>query len=138
MTTGAATATPISPQTAATEPTTSARAPQPSPTVARNGRGPVSVLGRARDDGSARVGADVRASRTGLRLRPDMSFDAWSALGARIAGRAKSTSWWLGDWIVFGERHYGSRYRIAVQATGLDYQTLRNYAAVARRFGVSS
>jgi hypothetical protein len=42
--------------------------------------------------------------------------------------------WWLGDWLVYGERTYGSRYRRAVAVTGLDYQTVRNYATVARRF----
>jgi hypothetical protein len=32
---------------------------------------------------------------------------------------------------------YGRRYKEAVAATGLDYQTLRNYAVVARRFELS-
>lgn len=38
---------------------------------------------------------------------------------------------------MFGERHCGPRYRAAIAATGLDYQTLRNYAVVARRFDLS-
>ena len=32
---------------------------------------------------------------------------------------------------------YGRRYKDAIAATGLDYQTLRNYAVVARRFAPS-
>ena len=32
---------------------------------------------------------------------------------------------------------YEGRYREAVERTGLDYQTLRNYARIARRFEVS-
>lgn len=107
----------------------------------RNGRG----AGAPRVTGSARVGgasarrgrALVRSSRCGLQFDPRTSFEAWSALGARIAGQAKTASWWLGDWVAFGERRYGRRYRLAVQATGLDYQTLRNYAVVARRFELS-
>jgi len=43
----------------------------------------------------------------------------------------------LGDWLVFGQATYGGRYREAVERTGLDYQTLRNYAWVARRFELS-
>jgi hypothetical protein len=33
--------------------------------------------------------------------------------------------------------NYEGRYRAAIEQTGLDYQTLRNYAWVARRFSVS-
>ncbi len=33
---------------------------------------------------------------------------------------------------MFGERRFGTRYRSAIEATDLDYQTLRNYAWVAR------
>jgi PucR C-terminal helix-turn-helix domain/GGDEF-like domain len=83
------------------------------------------------------VGGVVRSSRCGLQFDPRTPFEAWSAVGARIAGHAKATSWWLGDWVAFGERRYGQRYRLAIQATGLDYQTLRNYAVVARRFELS-
>lgn len=48
-----------------------------------------------------------------------------------------SSAWCLGDWLVYGQQIYGGRYREAVEQTGLDYQTLRNYAWVARRFGLS-
>lgn len=77
------------------------------------------------------------SSRRGLRLNPQMPYGIWSALGPRIAARADATSWWLGDWVVFGEHRYGKRYREALEMTGLDYQTLRNYAVVARRFTLS-
>jgi hypothetical protein len=92
----------------------------------------------SRDDRcQAGLGAVVRSSRSGLQFDPRTSFEAWTAVGERIAGHAKTTSWWLGDWVAFGERRYGQRYRLAIQATGLDYQTLRNYAVVARRFELS-
>jgi hypothetical protein len=66
-----------------------------------------------------------------------MPFEAWSSLGRKIARHCDATSWWLGDWLAFGQLKYGRRYKDAIAATGLDYQTLRNYAVVARRFGVS-
>ncbi len=66
-----------------------------------------------------------------------MSYETRKALGARIARRANATSWSLDDWIAFGERRYGHGYREAAVATGLDYQTLRNYGVVARRFELS-
>jgi hypothetical protein len=43
----------------------------------------------------------------------------------------------LGDWLLYGEKNYPGRYRGAVEQTGLDYQTLRNYAWVARAFSLS-
>jgi hypothetical protein len=79
-------------------------------------------------------GRAARPSPLGLELDPQLDFESWRRLGARIASRADVTTWWLGDWLAFGERRYGRRYRDAVDATGLDYQTLRNYASVARHF----
>jgi hypothetical protein len=74
---------------------------------------------------------------TGLSFDPLLPFEAWSAIGARIARHSSATTWWLGDWLVYGQAKYGRRYKEAIAATGLDYQTLRNYAVVARRFEVS-
>ncbi|MEI5097739.1 LmbU family transcriptional regulator [Streptomyces sp. PmtG] len=36
--------------------------------------------------------------------------------------------------MIYGESSYSSHYREAIERTGLDYKTLRNYAWVARRF----
>jgi hypothetical protein len=66
-----------------------------------------------------------------------MSFERWLGMGQRISGLASASSWWLGDWLIYGERAFGQRYNVAFQVTCLDYQTLRNYAWVARRFDVS-
>jgi hypothetical protein len=84
-------------------------------------------------DGRPSIGlaAIVRSSATGMCFSSRMPYEIWSALGPRIAAHANASRWWLGDWVVFGERRYGHRYRVAIQATGLDYQTLRNYAASA-------
>jgi hypothetical protein len=70
----------------------------------------------------------------GLHLRPGMSFKEWSTLGCRLAHVSSASAWALGDWLLFGQRNYGRRYRVALQETNLDYQTLRNYAWVAGRF----
>jgi hypothetical protein len=78
----------------------------------------------------------VTALTVGLKFNKDVPYASWSALGEKLAARNNSGCWWLGDWLVFGERKF-LRYRDAIDATGLDYQTLRNYAAVARRFPLS-
>jgi hypothetical protein len=69
-----------------------------------------------------------------LGLQAGMSFDAWVRAGRRIERVANATTWARGDWLVFGERTYGPRYKEALRTIPLDYQTLRNYAWVARRF----
>jgi hypothetical protein len=66
-----------------------------------------------------------------------MSFNEWTAVGCRLAHVSSASAWALGDWLLFGQRAFGRRYRIALQETNLDYQTLRNYAWVAGRFDPS-
>jgi hypothetical protein len=63
-----------------------------------------------------------------------MPFERWMQIGRRVSMYSDASQWWLGDWLVFGEDMYGRRYKQAVGLTGLEYQTLRNYAMVARRF----
>jgi hypothetical protein len=63
-----------------------------------------------------------------------MSFDAWARAGRQIERVANAATWARGDWLIFGERTYGPRYKEALRTIPLDYQTLRNYAWVARRF----
>ncbi|WP_229909656.1 LmbU family transcriptional regulator [Streptomyces flavofungini] len=83
------------------------------------------------------VNASVVARRTSLDLPVDLPLDRWRSLGAHIAVIADSSSWWLGDWLIYGQAHYPDRYKIALADTSLSYQTLRNYAWVAGRFGVA-
>jgi hypothetical protein len=81
--------------------------------------------------------AGARPLSVGLRFSGRLSFEQWCEVGRRVGVRANASMWWLGDWLVYGERAYGARYLGALAVTGLDYQTLRNYATVARRFAVS-
>jgi hypothetical protein len=76
----------------------------------------------------------TRPTRTALQIAPGIGYTAWRRVGSQLALIADSSSWWLGDWIVYGQGQYGKRYLEAIEATQLDYQTLRNYAWVARKF----
>ncbi|MEU4244939.1 LmbU family transcriptional regulator [Actinoplanes sp. NPDC026619] len=71
---------------------------------------------------------------TGLELPEGFPFDAWLKVGRQLRVIADATAWWLGDWLVYGEDSYPDRYRQAAEETALHYQTLRNYAWVARRY----
>lgn len=78
----------------------------------------------------------VRIPRTGLQLPYRLPFDAWVDMGKRLAAVVNSSAWCLGDWLVYGEVNFTGRYREAIERTSLDYQTLRNYAWVARKFSL--
>jgi hypothetical protein len=68
---------------------------------------------------------------------PLLPLDSWKAIGAKIGMHSDATCWWLGDWLTFGRVKYGRRYKEGIAVTGLKYQTLRNYAVVARCFDSS-
>lgn len=86
---------------------------------------------------SRAVHAKARVTPNGLQIAAGIDFDAWTTMGRRIAGIANACAWCLGDWLVYGERAFPTRYKTALAATALDYQTLRNYAWIARRFELS-
>nr|CAA55773.1 lmbU [Streptomyces lincolnensis] len=89
-------------------------------------------------NGRVKTGEDgVLVTRVGLRIPAVLNFDTWERAGRHIARVADSSAWCLGDWIIYGQTRYSDRYRRAVEAAGLDYQTIRNYAWVARRFDLS-
>jgi hypothetical protein len=77
---------------------------------------------------------DILATKVGLRIPEGLSFVGWERAGQQISRVVDSAAWCLGDWLVWGQQRYADRYRHAVARVGLDYQTLRNYAWVARRF----
>lgn len=87
----------------------------------RSGRDPVT-----RED-------QILTTRTGLLLPEGLTFDAWQRAGVQISRVSDTFAWCLGDWLNFGRQRFADRYRRTVDAVGLDYQTLRNYASVSRR-----
>jgi len=80
--------------------------------------------------------SQVTTTKVGLTLPAGLSYEQWEHTGRQLAGVLSSSSWWLGDWLLFGREHYSDRYERAAQASELQYQTLRNYAWVAGRYPV--
>lgn len=78
----------------------------------------------------------AQASQTSLRLPGNLPITAWLRIGVQLQAVADSSAWWAGDWLIHGSSVYPGRYRQAIASTRLDYQTLRNYAWVARKFEV--
>jgi hypothetical protein len=108
---------------------------QQSPLTVRPG--PAKPVSRLAAVGKAPTARPLRRSRqtaTALWLADDLSFPAWLDLGRHIATIQSGSSWWIGDWVVYGHARYQRRYRSALRETNLDYKTLRNYGWVASRF----
>ncbi|MEV8631145.1 LmbU family transcriptional regulator [Streptosporangium sp. NPDC051023] len=79
----------------------------------------------------------VHVTPVGLHIPTELPYTLWEKAGFRISAVANSSTWCLGDWLVYGQSRYTDRYRKAIDAIGLDYQTLRNYAWVSRRVELS-
>jgi hypothetical protein len=87
----------------------------------------------ARYPDTAAACPQILVTRVGLQIPADLSYEDWENAGGKLARISDTSAWCLGDWIVHGQERFRDRYRYAVQNAGLDYQTLRNYAWVARK-----
>ncbi|WP_422771344.1 LmbU family transcriptional regulator [Plantactinospora sp. WMMC1484] len=76
----------------------------------------------------------ILTTRVGLRFPSGITFEQWAEAGPKLSSLVDSFAWCLGDWLVYGQDRYEGRYAKTVERIGLDYQTLRNYAWVARKF----
>jgi hypothetical protein len=85
----------------------------------------------------------VSISPVGMRITGDLTFDEWRELADHIGRAARSVSFIIGDWLVYGQSLFGTdgfpdkrvdapSYQLALAATGLDISTLQNYAYVSR------
>src|SRR5713226_3499954 len=97
--------------------------------VESSGTGPL-VLPSALDK-------SVALRKSGLVFARIIPFRTWECVGQQLFAVADSSTWWIADWLAYGESTFQSRYYEASQKTSLKYQTLRNYAWVARRFELS-
>lgn len=82
-------------------------------------------------------GSGVQLHKSGLLFTTKQSFSTWEGLGTELFSFADSSTWWIADWLVYGESVFHDRYEEAIRRTSLSYQTLRNYSWVARAFSLS-
>jgi hypothetical protein len=68
---------------------------------------------------------------------PGLDLAAWLRHGQRLGSIGRGSSWWIGDWINYGNTRFGEKYSRAARVTGYDVQSLMNMAYVASRFEVS-
>jgi hypothetical protein len=87
--------------------------------------------------GLTTLGDKVSPSPAALELQQGLPFEDWCDVGRRIVSLNQASTWWLADWLFFGQWEYGSKYSKAAEITGLDEGTLRNYSSIAGAFEAS-
>lgn len=98
----------------------------------------------------------IEATPVGLKLSKDLTFEEWSAIASSFGVAMQTAAWCIGDWMVYGERKWGRQlllhgeefdpakptripshvFDAAVASTGLDRNTLSNYANVCRKIAM--
>jgi hypothetical protein len=69
-------------------------------------------------------------------VQGELGLADWVAYGRRIGVSGRSSGWWIGDWLRYGNARFGERYSRASKTTGYDPQTLMNMVYVASHYGV--
>lgn len=87
-----------------------------------------------REIGLASPADQILTTQVGLMLPADVSFEDWAQAGRKLTRIASTSAWCLGDWLAHGQQRFRGRYRRVAEEAGLDNQTLRNYAWIARKF----
>jgi len=79
------------------------------------------------------------ADPIGVQLPDSLDEADWRAFGLKLANIRSATKWWIGDWWIYGEHHYGSRKALlnADEWDGPSLQTCANAATVCRAFETS-
>ena len=62
-----------------------------------------------------------------------MTFEEWAHVGHTFGRMGRALGFWIGDWVLAGEERFGEMAAQAFDELGLRYQTIANYASVARR-----
>lgn len=66
-----------------------------------------------------------------------MDRAVWISAGRRLGRISRCNQWWLGDWLRYGEKHWGETYTAAAKITGYDPRSLANMASIAGTFEAS-
>src|SRR5215471_13621495 len=97
--------------------------PLTSSTEASNGAGGGGQLVGPAASSRIGLGPGVSGRTTELQLPPCLPMGAWARIGRQIGLLSSCSAWWLGDWLIYGRENFPDRYRQAIAATSLDYQT---------------
>lgn len=90
--------------------------------------------------------APVKINDLGLLFEGDLNFDQWSDVGQQLGRVARTSLFWIGDWLNYGQDRWNGgqrfqkmpdeqreRFEQAMRLTGLELSTLHGAAHVSRR-----
>lgn len=83
------------------------------------------------------LGKCFTPTKVGMIVEGEPTVEEWTSVGEAIHQITGSVQWLIGDWLVFGEKKYGETYLPAIEATGMDYGSLRNIKSVAENVQLS-
>jgi hypothetical protein len=93
----------------------------------------IDLFQAARTIESLRKAGVVETTGTALVLTdPELSYERYESLGKALGLINRACSWWIGDWLIFGEGTFREKFAQAASATGLAEQTLVNRMYVCR------
>jgi hypothetical protein len=93
----------------------------------------IDLVQAARTVETLRKAGVIETSGTSLTLTdPNLSYERYEALGKALGLINRACSWWVGDWLLFGEGTYAEKFAQAASMTGLAEQTLTNRMYVCR------
>lgn len=70
---------------------------------------------------------------TRLTVIGDPTFDDWAAAAPVFKGVAKSSQWWLGDWVLSGQDRFGERFAQVLDQEDYTEQGLKDIVWVCER-----
>jgi hypothetical protein len=69
-------------------------------------------------------------TETSLTLPQDLPRERWAEIGRTLRAMERGVQFWVGDWLAFGEDHYGEEAFAELERAD---KTLANWATVARK-----
>lgn len=75
--------------------------------------------------------------KNGLQAIGTPTFEQWQECGEFIRKAEGAVHFWIGDWLNYGESEWGEMYSQAIDATGYDYQTVRNDKWLSNKIDLS-
>ena len=68
----------------------------------------------------------------------DLKRHEWEAAGQSFRSVERASRFWIGDWVIAGERMYGVTYKRAAELTGREESDIRSMASVSGRVPVAN
>ena len=73
-------------------------------------------------------------TQTAMLFTGNLDYDEWVNIGHQLKAMSQGLMFWVGDWLNYGEEHYGEMYAQAMDITGYSYRTVKQAKYIAKKF----